>query len=163
MGRKVFFSFHYERDIWRVNQVRNSWMTYGTQQEAGFWDESLWERTKLSGDQSIRKLIDNGLQGTTVTVVLIGAETYLRKWVDYEIQSSITRGNGLVGIYINMCQNRECQMDYRGQNPLEKYYIFLDSKLHQPSIWYKTYDWMTDNGYLNLGSWVDEAAIIAGK
>ena len=24
MARKVFFSFHYERDAWRVAQVRNS-------------------------------------------------------------------------------------------------------------------------------------------
>ena len=23
MARRVFFSFHYQRDIWRVNQIRN--------------------------------------------------------------------------------------------------------------------------------------------
>jgi len=27
MARKVFFSFHYERDIWRASIVRNSWVT----------------------------------------------------------------------------------------------------------------------------------------
>ncbi len=25
--RRVFFSFHYQRDIWRVQQVKNHWLT----------------------------------------------------------------------------------------------------------------------------------------
>ena len=29
MARKVFFSFHYERDIWRTNVVRNSGIVAG--------------------------------------------------------------------------------------------------------------------------------------
>jgi hypothetical protein len=35
---------------------------------------------KAKGDRSIQKLIDRGLDGASVTVVLIGAETYRRKW-----------------------------------------------------------------------------------
>jgi hypothetical protein len=31
--RKVFFSFAWE-DIWQVNQVRNSWVTKGSYQNA---------------------------------------------------------------------------------------------------------------------------------
>ncbi len=37
MARRVFFSFHYERDVWRAGQVRNSWVTKD-REEAGFWD-----------------------------------------------------------------------------------------------------------------------------
>ena len=48
MARRVFFSFHYERDIWRVNVVRNSWLTKG-REAAGFWDASLWEEAKKKG------------------------------------------------------------------------------------------------------------------
>ena len=35
MPRKVFFSFHYERDIWRTNVVRNSGIVEGSA-AAGF-------------------------------------------------------------------------------------------------------------------------------
>jgi hypothetical protein len=28
---------------------------------------------------------------------------------------------------------------------------------------YRTYDWVGDDGYKNLGNWIEEVAIIAGK
>ena len=68
------FSFHYERDIWRTNiMLRNSGVVEGTS-AAGFHDASLWEEAKKKGDAEVKKLIDKGLVGTSVTVVLIGAE-----------------------------------------------------------------------------------------
>jgi hypothetical protein len=72
MPRKVFFSFHYQRDLWRVNVVRNSGVIEGIS-AAGFHDQSLWEETERKGDDAVKKLIDSGLSGTSVTVVLIGA------------------------------------------------------------------------------------------
>ncbi len=87
MARHVFFSFHYQRDIWRANVVRNSWVTQD-REAAGFWDESLWEEAQKKGDAAIKRMIDEGLKNTSVTVVLIGAETSGRKYVRYELQES---------------------------------------------------------------------------
>ena len=42
MARRVFFSFHYQRDVWRANQIRNIHNIIGTA-AAGFQDASLWE------------------------------------------------------------------------------------------------------------------------
>jgi hypothetical protein len=84
MTRRAFFSFHFQRDIFRVNQVRNSWVIQPSEQEAIWYDGSLWEVTKKKGDKALRDLIDNGLKYTSVTVVLIGAETSKRKWVNYD-------------------------------------------------------------------------------
>lgn len=100
MARRAFFSFHYKRDLWRVNIVRNSTVVEGTS-AAGFHDASLWEEAKAKGDAAIKALIDQGLQGTSVTVVLIGTETASRKYVKYEIAQSIARGNGLLGVRIH--------------------------------------------------------------
>lgn len=100
MARRVFFSFHYERDIWRVNVVRNSGAIEGVA-AAGFHDASLWEETKRRGGDAVKRLIDRGLEGTSVTVVLIGAETAQRLYVTYEIAKSISQGNGLLGILIH--------------------------------------------------------------
>jgi hypothetical protein len=127
MARRVFFSFHYERDVWRANVVRNSWVTKGNYIEAGFIDSAEFEKIKKKGDQAIKKWIDEQLEGTSVTVVLIGAEAYSRKWVRYEIIKSFDRGNGLLGVYIHNIKDKNGKVDLKGPNPFD-YVTILISK-----------------------------------
>lgn len=143
MARRVFFSFHYERDIWRANVVRNSWVTQD-RLSAGFFDASLWEDAKAKGKAAIEAMIDEGLTGTSVTVVLIGQETSTREYVQYEIDQSISKGNGLLGVRIEKIPNAKGETDQAGTNPL-------------PSK-FPIYKWNTDDGYSNFGDWVEEAA-----
>ena len=162
MARRVFFSFHYERDIWRANVVRNSWVTQD-RESAGFWDASLWEEAKKKGNEAIKKMIDNGLEGTSVTVVLIGAKTSDRDWVKYEIKKSHERGNGLLGVYINNIEDKDERTDKKGDN----YFGEIDKDKEGNSVYfwqlYPIYDWVDDDGYNNLGDWVEEAAKKAGR
>jgi hypothetical protein len=116
MARRVFFSFHYERDIWRVNVVRNSGAIEGVA-AAGFHDASLWEETKRRGDDAVKRLIDSGLAGTSVTVVLIGAKTAQRQYVSYEIAKSLSLGNGLLGIFIHNIKDKLGRSDVPGDVP----------------------------------------------
>lgn len=162
MARRVFFSFHYERDIWRANVVRNSWVTQD-REEAGFWDASLWEETKRKGDEAIKRLIDEGLKGTSVTTVLIGRETYDRKYVRYEISESYRKGNGLLGVYIHNIEDQNGNTDEQGKNPFDYFYADRDGRKVYFSELYPTYYWFGDDGYANFGSWVEKAARVAGK
>ena len=98
MARRVFFSFHYA-DIMNANIVRLSGQFKPTA-ETGFYDASLWERTKTLGDDAIQKLIDQGLDNTSVTVFLIGAKTSTRRWCRYELKKSIEDGKGILGIHL---------------------------------------------------------------
>lgn len=116
MARRVFFSFHYQRDIWRTNVVRNSGVVEGSA-AAGFHDASLWEEAKRKGPAEVKRLIDAGLIGTSVTVVLIGAKTAERQYVDYEIEKSIARGSGLLGIYISGIKDQQGNVDTQGPAP----------------------------------------------
>lgn len=116
MARKTFFSFHYTKDLWRVNQIRNSHVVEGVA-AAGFIDSSLWEEAKKKGDAEIKKLIDAGLIGTTVTAVLIGSETASRKYVAYEIQKSIERGNGILGVRIHAMKDKDGNTSTAGAVP----------------------------------------------
>ncbi len=116
MARRVFFSFHYRRDLWRVNVVRNSGVVEGVS-AAGFHDASLWEETKKQGDSAVKRLIDSGLEGTAVTVVLIGAETASRKYVSYEIEQSVARRNGILGIRIDNIKDQFGMTDIEGPIP----------------------------------------------
>jgi hypothetical protein len=104
MARRVFFSFHYDRDVWRANQVRNCNVVAGAD-IAGFFDHSEYVEAKRKGKDAIARMIDRNLRRTSVTVVLIGKETAQRPWVRYEIKKSIERSNGLLGIRINHLKN----------------------------------------------------------
>jgi len=162
MARRVFFSFHYERDIWRANQVRKSWVTKDREDE-GFFDASLWEEAKKKGEDAVKKMIRDGLKNTSVSVVLIGAETSKRPYVDYEITESFKKGNGLIGIYINNLEDSDKKTDSHGVNPLSQFSITRDGKKMYLSEIYHTYDWKNDDGYNNIAGWIEEAAKAAGS
>lgn len=148
MARKIFFSFHYARDAWRVQNVRNS-TSITKFEKTPFYVKSAWEEVKRQGDPAIQRWIDNQLAGTSVTVVLIGAETYNRRWVKYEIQKSIADKKGLLGVHISGIKNKDQTIDNLGPNPLP--------------AGYPVYKWNKSNGAENLGNWIEKAAIAAGR
>ena len=117
MARRVFFSFHYSNDIWRANQVRNCNVVAGAD-IAGFFDHSEYEDAKKKGREAIKRMIMRNLDGTSVTVVLIGKETASRPWVKFEIEQSIERKNGLLGIYIHHLKDQDRNASWwRGEKP----------------------------------------------
>lgn len=146
-GRKTFFSFHYQRDIWKVNIVRNAGVV-DFRAARGWRDGSLWEECKRKNDRAIKQLINDGLHGTSVTAVLIGEETAERKYVNYEIEQSLDRGNGLLGVHIHNIRDKQSKVCNRGDVPE----LLLDNDI-------PIYDW---NRHA-FGNWVERAAIRAGK
>jgi hypothetical protein len=166
MARQTFFSFHFERDVWRAGNVRNSWRfkKEADRQDVGFWDAAKWEETKKKGDEAVHKWIDDQLKGTSVTVVLIGAETSTRPYVDYEITQSRKKGNGLLGIYIHNMKDENQQTGTKGTNPFDLWHITdANGKKTYFSEIYATYDWVNDDGRTNIGDWIEAAAKQAGR
>ncbi len=160
--RRVFFSFHYAGDVGRIGQIRNSWLTKG--KTSKFLDAADWESIKQRGDDAIRGWINEQLKGTSVTVVLIGADTASSRWVRYEIAQSIDRKNGLLGIYIhNVKDFRTDATDDKGEDPFAKHFNFAPAhgQLVYPCCCY--YDWIIDNGLANLPRWIETAAEQAGR
>jgi Thoeris protein ThsB, TIR-like domain len=143
MARQVFFSFHYDRDHWRVSIVRNSQVISGYDKNP-FYDKADWEKIKRKGDGAVRNWIDTQMKGSSVTVVLLGKETGSRRWVKYEIKRSQELGKGLVGVDISHISNQHGETDKRGSNPL-------------PSGT-PVYLWNKEAGHKNLGRWIEAAA-----
>lgn len=148
MARRVFFSFHYQRDVWRVNQIRNLDQVIGVA-AAGFADASLWEEAKKKGDATIKAMIDEGLKNTSVTVVCIGAATAGRKYIDYEINQSVARGNAIIGVQIHDLKNSGGNTDTVGATPVKL--TAANAKI------YKYVD------HASLKKWIEDAATAAGK
>lgn len=148
MTRRVFFSFHYQRDIWRVNQIRNIPNVAGCA-AAGFQDASIWEDAKRSGDSTIKALIGKGLENTSVTVVCVGSKTAGRTYIDYEIDQSIARGNGIVAVQIHHLKGSDGNMDLPGAIP--------------PKIEARGYRAYKYVDHERLARWIEEAAKAAGR
>lgn len=163
MARKVFFSFHYARDVKRVAQVRNSWVVRPGGEAQPFMDKAEWESIKRSGDAAIKSWIEKQLSGTSVLVVLIGAETYDREWVRHEIRRAYELKKGILGIYIHNVKDPSTGTDVKGQNPLDYWGVGEGASRVTFSKMYKTYDWVRDDGYSNLPKWIEEAASAAGR
>lgn len=164
MARRVFFSFHYDRDIWRVSQVRNSWVTKGNGETAGFWDAAAWESVKRGGDTAIKRWIEDQLSGTSVTVVLIGAETAGRKYVLHEIQRSLELGKGLLGIRIHGLRDRNGYSDSPGRNPFDGVQVMdPHGRYVRLANHVSLYDYVSDKGYENMDDWIEGAAQSAGR
>jgi hypothetical protein len=146
MARRVFFSFEYG-DVTRAMVVRNSWVAQG-RESAGFTDGAAFEQLKATGDAAVKAWIDGQLVGTSVTAVLVGADTCASKWVRYEIDQSIARGNGMLGIDISKTK------DFAGNT---------SERCGEIPTGYSFYLWNSGKGYENLGSWIEAAATAAGK
>jgi MTH538 TIR-like domain (DUF1863) len=119
VARRVFFSFHYQKDIWRVNQVRRSGEFTEVEGSDTFYDNSLWEATKKKGEAALKKLIQDGLHNSSVTTALAAHETWKRPWVRYELIKSFERGNGLITLWIHNAKNQDQQTTTKGHDPYD--------------------------------------------
>lgn len=101
MAHKVFVSYHHGNDQSKADHLRN-W--YG--ENNTIIDRSLPSEIDSDDNDYILGIIRrHHLRNSTVTIVLIGSETYQRKWVDWEIYASLRpygdrSVNGLLGIYL---------------------------------------------------------------
>ena len=147
MARRTFFSFDY-RYVWKVNQIRNIPNVIGTA-AAGFTDASIWEEAKKKSAAEIERMIDGALNNTTVTVVFVNSATANRKFINYEIDQSLARGNGLVAVQIHNVMDSNRNTGNAGRIPAQ---IGANG--------FKAYQYSNKD---RLAAWVEEAAKIAGK
>ncbi len=84
-----------------------------------------------------------------VTVVCVTQGTTDRKYLDYEIDQSLARGNGLVAVQIHHLKDRNGETGSAGDIP---------SRIQ--SNWFKAYKYINKEA---LARWIEEAAKLAGK
>lgn len=95
---------------------RNVFVSYFHGGDQYYYDdlsETMHDRMQLLTDNSLERKIDSSnhnyimrrirehhLHGSSCTLVLCGADTWRRKYVDWEIQASLAQQMGLVGIWL---------------------------------------------------------------
>ncbi len=156
--RQVFFSFEYNKDNWRAAQVRNMKKVSGN----STLSDNDWEEVKEKTDAKIKEWIDSQLAMRSCLVVLIGATTSGRKWINYEIQKAFELKKGIVGIRIHKLKDSNENQDVEGPNPF--YNIFVGSDGERLSKYVKIFNSSyTSSSYVysdienNLEALIEEA------
>lgn len=95
--RKIFVSYHHRGDQEYYNAFSKVFHdTYET-----IYDNSL-ERSIDSDnvDYVMRRIREDYIEGTSCTIVLVGKDTWGRKYVDWEIMATLEKEHGLIGVQL---------------------------------------------------------------
>ena len=157
--RQVFYSFHFDNDVMRVQQIRN----IGAIDDNKPVSANDWEEVKKKGKASIEKWIDDNMSYRSCVVVLVGEETAERPWVKYEIEKAWKDGKGLLGIYIHNIKCPRNGKSNKGNNPFDQFTFKNGSKLSSKVSCYNPDSTDAYNDIKNnIESWI-EAAIAQRK
>jgi hypothetical protein len=115
MAKSVFYSFHYEQDVHRVQLVRNINALEGQP----LLNAQKWEEVRRNGDQAIKNWIHEQMSYKKAVIVLVGRYTASRPWVIYEIEKAWADKKPLLGIRINGLSSLG-SVDAAGPDPFAK-------------------------------------------
>lgn len=162
-NRQVFFSFHFEKDVWRASQVRNMGAIEGNSPLS----DNAWEEVKRQGEEHIQAWIDEQLKYRSCVIVLVGQETANRPWVRHEIERGWKLGKGVLGICIHNLKNREGYQSSKGTNPFATFTFGQDKTFDQIVRLYDSPFSSSTDVYAhisqNIASWVEDAIAIRAK
>lgn len=122
---KAFFSFHFDNDVFRASMVRNMGVVEGEQPVS---DQS-WEAIKRGGDLAIERWIKDQINSCDVVIILVGAKTASRPWVNYEIRHAWDNYKPLFGIRIHGLKDVSETTSTAGLNPFEAINLQDGSKI----------------------------------
>lgn len=95
--RRIFISYHHDNDQAAYNELSR---VLHDQMDLVF-DNSLDRLIDSENtDYVIQRIRDKFISGTSCTLVLCGAETFERKYVDWEIKATLDKEHGLIGIHL---------------------------------------------------------------
>lgn len=92
--RKVFISYHHKGEQAVVHEFIQ---TFREDYEV-FTDRSRERAADSEDTEHLNQVCQEAIDGTSVTIVMIGKQTGCRKFVDWEIKHTLDREHGLIGI-----------------------------------------------------------------
>lgn len=156
MGRRTFFSFHFDNDSWRASQVRNMGVVEGDKPIS----DNDWETVKKGGDKAIEKWIEDQLAGKSATIVLVGSKTSERPWIKHEIKRSWELGKGMLGICVHNLKDQAGQQCNRGPNPFDNWKVNGKLMSNYVTLYdppFKDSQSVYNHIKNNIASWVEQA------
>jgi Thoeris protein ThsB, TIR-like domain len=95
--RKVFISYHHGGD----QHYYDAFSTFFAETYDVFHDKSLERAYNSDNADYVRwQIRQNDISGSSCTIVLCGAATHERKYVDWEIKATLDKQHGLIGVWL---------------------------------------------------------------
>lgn len=129
MARSVFYSFHYDHDVHRVQLVRNINALEGQP----VLNAQAWEKVQAGGTEAVVRWIDEQMSYKKAVIVLIGQGTAARPWVKYEIEKAWAIKKPLLGVRIHGLSSLGT-VDAPGGNPFEKASGVVNVPIFDPTV-----------------------------
>src|SRR5947208_15398201 len=115
MARQCFYTFQFMPGNCRAATVRSIGVIEGNEPAL----DNEWEAI-TSGpdkDEKIQSWIARQMKGKTCNIVLVGAETANRKWINHEIVKAWNDGLGVVAIRVHRLTRSAGLISSQGANP----------------------------------------------
>lgn len=152
--RKIFPSYDWDEDVWRVNQIIKMPAIVG-KEKLGFVSGVPNEEAKKS-DATIKRWIDDNLKGCSCMIVFCGEKTAQSRWVKYEIEQAriLNMGRFIVELTGRLDKNRQpCKFASDPYSANNKY-----CANYSPSAYtIRRYNWNLDNGQEHISEWIEDA------
>lgn len=150
----VFYSFHFDNDVMRVQQIRN----IGAIEGNSAVNANEWEQIKRNGKAAVQNWIDQNMKYKRCVIVLIGSQTASRPWVRYEIERAWNQGKAIIGIHIHNIKCARTGTCRKGANPFDEF-TFNDGRKLSSVV--PCYDPDPSQAYrdiaANISGWIDHA------
>lgn len=158
MAQSVFYSFHYDNDVKRVQLVRNIDVLSGQP----LLEAQDWETVRRQGKVGIEKWIHRQMNYKKAVIVLVGQQTASREWVLYEIRKAWLDKRPLLGVRIHGLSSMG-SVDRPGTNPFTAATSSAGVPLFDPTV--RDVNGRVDSKAtreqlrLNLARWSDQGVV----
>lgn len=145
--RKVFISYHHADQV-EVDKFVQDFSLYSgifMRKMLGMQDDII---NSMDASYVMRRIRQNYLNDSTITIVLLGSCTHSRRYVDWEIKTSLRQGgytpNGLLGIILPS-QGTQCYLPNRFyENWNQEHYNCYARLYNYPTSTAILKDWIED-------------------
>lgn len=160
----VFLSFHHASDEY----FKNYFETQFSEIYDGFISKAVSDgdiNTQLKTETIRQKIRDEFIRDATVTIVLIGENTWKRKHIDWEISSSIrdTTNNSRTGLIGILLPTYRCESSYNSLSGIRGFNGFEEASNGGSFNPYTIPPRLYDNvkcGFAKIYSWEDSSRAI---
>jgi hypothetical protein len=166
--RKIYLSYNAEADYFRMLTLLQSGMSRYLRNAT--LHPTDWVHLQKRGEDAVHRWVNEQLQGSTVTVVLIGRDTVSCPYVLHEIRQSWLRGNALLGIHIHdLGDQHNRSHPLPGDNPFDLFTVDINHgdiqlasdfglERRRLSDLVAIHHWSRDQGKIHVPAWIEEAA-----
>lgn len=100
--RKVFISYHHGDTLLTGDQYYYDQLAKNASSQFRLISDNSLDRKidSTNVEYVMQRIRDKHITGSSCTIVLCGANTYQRKYVDWETKATLDKGHGLIGVQL---------------------------------------------------------------